>query len=359
MFEDGERPACLLVEDGRIAEVLPYEAHFPSFDPAHAIDARDLVVLPGLVDSHVHANEPGRTEWEGLETATRAAAAGGVTTLVDMPLNSLPPTTTRRGARLKRRPPRARSPSTSAFWGGAVPGNARALAPLRDAGVCGFKAFLVDSGVPEFPPLDTAGLALALETCAGLGAPLLVHAELSGPMPRAEVGRSYASCLASRPQAAEVEAISLVVDLMRGTGARVHIVHLSAARRRAGRRARAGGRVRTLRRDLPALPRASPPRTSPTARRSSSARRRSARRRTASACGPRSRGHHRPGRVATTRRARPAVKALDSGDFGEAWGGDRVARARAAGGVDRGSRQRGPRRRRRALDERAPARWPA
>jgi len=229
VFGDVERAACLVIEDGKIASIEAYEAHFPSFDPAHAIDARDLVVLPGLVDSHVHANEPGRTEWEGLETATRAAAAGGVTTLVDMPLNSLPPTTTPDALALKRAAAEGKVAIDVGFWGGAVPGNAPLFEALHGLGVCGFKAFMIDSGVPEFPPLDGAGLALALTTCARLGATLILHAELAGPMPASAVGRSYASWLASRPQAAEVEAIELVVNLMRGTKARVHIVHLSAA----------------------------------------------------------------------------------------------------------------------------------
>lgn len=237
VFPEGERAACLVIEDGRLARIDPYGSHYSSFDPAHAIDAGDLVVLPGLVDPHVHANEPGRTEWEGLETATRAAAAGGITTLVDMPLNSLPPTTTLDALAQKREAAAGKVAIDVAFWGGAIPGNEGARAALAGAGVCGFKAFMIDSGVPEFPPLDEAGLARAIEGCAGLGATLIVHAEAAGPIERAAqgaVGTSYARWLSSRPQSAEVEAIATLVRLMRaevarGGAPRVHVVHLSAA----------------------------------------------------------------------------------------------------------------------------------
>jgi allantoinase len=237
VFPDGERPACLVIEDGKITRIDSYEAHFPAFDPAHAVDARDLVVLPGLVDPHVHANEPGRTDWEGLKTATRAAAAGGITTLVDMPLNSLPPTTSVDALDAKRAAAQGKVAIDVAFWGGVVPGNAKELAALASAGVCGFKAFMIDSGVPEFPPLDTDALAHAISICTDLGATLIVHAEAAGPIDRAAhgaIGRSYAGWLASRPQAAEVEAITTLVRLMRAEGAkgrtpRIHVVHLSAA----------------------------------------------------------------------------------------------------------------------------------
>ena len=232
VLPEGERPACLVIEEGVIVRIDPVDAHYAAFDPGHAIDAGDLVVLPGLVDPHVHANEPGRTEWEGLETATRAAASGGITTIVDMPLNSLPPTTTLEALRLKQEAARGKVQVDVAFWGGAVPDNADDLAPLAAAGVCGFKAFTIDSGVPEFPPLDRSQLARTLEACAELGATLIVHAEAEGPIAAApaQVGRSYESWLASRPQAAEVEAIEMLVELMKGApGARVHVVHLSAA----------------------------------------------------------------------------------------------------------------------------------
>ena len=234
ILPEGERAACLVIERGRIARVDAYDAHREV-----TLDAGDLVLMPGLVDPHVHANEPGRTEWEGLETATRAAAAGGVTTLVDMPLNSLPPTTTVAALDLKREAAEGKVAIDVAFWGGAIPGNAGDLPALAGRGVCGFKAFLIDSGVPEFPPLDEAGLAEALAICADLGATLIVHAEAAGPIARAAANapadaRRYSTWLSSRPQAAEVEAIALLVRLMRaqaeqGRAVRAHVVHLSAA----------------------------------------------------------------------------------------------------------------------------------
>jgi len=232
VLPEGERPATLVIEEGMIVRIDPLDAHYTAHDPGHAIDAGDLVVLPGLVDPHVHANEPGRTEWEGLETATRAAAAGGITTIVDMPLNSLPPTTSVEALRLKQEAARDMVSVDVAFWGGAVPDNADDLALLAAAGVCGFKAFTIDSGVPEFPPLSRDQLAGALATCATLGSTLIVHAEAEGPISAAPApaGRSYESWLASRPQAAEVEAIEMLVELMKAvSGARVHVVHLSAA----------------------------------------------------------------------------------------------------------------------------------
>jgi allantoinase len=234
VLPEGERPVTLVIEEGVIVRIDALDAHYTAHDPGHAIDAGDFVVLPGLVDPHVHANEPGRTEWEGLETATRAAAAGGITTIVDMPLNSLPPTTSLEALRLKQEAARGKVTVDVAFWGGAVPDNADDLAPLAAAGVSGFKAFTIDSGVPEFPPLSREQLAEALATCASIGATLIVHAEAAGPIELAQalapVGRSYESWLASRPQAAEVEAIEMLVELMKKTpGARVHVVHLSAA----------------------------------------------------------------------------------------------------------------------------------
>jgi allantoinase len=233
VLPSGTAPATLYVEGGRFAAIWPLDAPMP--EGAEEIDARELVVLPGLIDAHVHANEPGRTEWEGLESATRAAAAGGVTTIVDMPLNSLPPTTTADALEVKRAAARVRVWTDIAFWGGAIPGNGADLAKLHAAGVCGVKAFLADSGVPEFPALDEEGLAAAMDECARLGMTLLVHAELPGPLTAAVPGdRRYASWLQSRPPAAEVEAIALLVRHAQrvaaaGGRARVHVVHLSAA----------------------------------------------------------------------------------------------------------------------------------
>ncbi|HKS43971.1 MAG TPA: allantoinase AllB [Amycolatopsis sp.] len=191
----------------------------------------DVVLLPGLVDTHVHVNDPGRTEWEGFETATRAAAAGGVTTIVDMPLNSLPPTVDVPSLEVKRKTAEGRGYVDVGFWGGAIPGNGGALAALHEAGVFGFKCFLLPSGVDEFPPLDEAELEADLRRLADLGAMMIVHAEDSGTIEHAPEphGSRYADFLRSRPRGAENLAIARVIDLARRTGARVHILHLSSS----------------------------------------------------------------------------------------------------------------------------------
>jgi allantoinase len=232
---EGVRPAGVWIREGRIERVTAPD-EIPSGAPL--LDCRDLVVMPGIVDTHVHVNEPGRTEWEGFETATRAAAAGGVTTLVDMPLNSVPATTTQEALRIKLEAARGRCRVDAGFWGGVVPGNAGDLPGLWRDGVLGFKAFLVPSGVEEFRHVGEADLREALPVLARLGAPLLVHAELPGPV-EAAAGvwdgagpaglRDYGRYLRSRPDAAEVEAVELLVRLCRETGARVHVVHVSSA----------------------------------------------------------------------------------------------------------------------------------
>jgi len=224
-------PATVVIADGVITAVERYGA-VP--DAVPLLDVGESVVLPGVVDTHVHVNEPGRTEWEGFETATRAAAAGGVTTIVDMPLNSIPVTTTVAALEQKARAAAGRALVDHAFWGGVVPGNDGQLAPLARAGALGFKCFLVDSGIDEFPPVSEADLRPAMTRLAELGLPLLVHAELPGPIARAAAShvpdpRRYADYLASRPAVAELEAVDLVLRLCRETGCRVHIVHLSTA----------------------------------------------------------------------------------------------------------------------------------
>jgi allantoinase len=229
---EGIRPASIHVAGGKVERVGEH-----GDVPAEHQDFGELAILPGVVDTHVHLNEPGRTEWEGFATATRAAAIGGVTTLVDMPLNSIPPTTTREAFAAKRAAARGQCTVDVGFWGGVVPGNVRELEGLVTDGVRGFKCFLVDSGVPEFGWVGEHELAPAMQVLAGLGAPLLVHAELAGPIDEAAVRlaregadpRRYATHLASRPPAAEELAIQLVTRLCRSTGARTHIVHHSAS----------------------------------------------------------------------------------------------------------------------------------
>src|SRR5579875_3542979 len=151
------RPATVAVLDGRIAAIGTEKGNSPTAREVVEL-AADEVLLPGLVDTHVHVNEPGRTEWEGFASATRAAAAGGVTTIIDMPLNSIPPTTDVAALEIKSKAAAGRVQVDTGFWGGSVPGNLGDLAALHEAGVFGFKSFTIDSGVPEFPPLDYAGL---------------------------------------------------------------------------------------------------------------------------------------------------------------------------------------------------------
>jgi allantoinase len=190
------------------------------------------VVLPGVVDTHVHVNEPGRTDWEGFASATAAAARGGVTTIVDMPLNSVPPTTAVEHLRAKRQAAEGKLAVDVAFWGGAVPGNVEDLPPLAEAGVVGFKCFLSPSGVEEFPPLDDVGLLTAARRIHALGSLLIVHAEDPAVLAAAPKvpGPAYADFLASRPPDSEVRAINRVIRVMRESGVRAHIVHLSSAR---------------------------------------------------------------------------------------------------------------------------------
>ncbi len=218
MLSDGEAPASVYIHDGRIEAVEPYGTV--------GQDLGDLVLMPGLVDTHVHVNEPGRTEWEGFATATRAAAAGGVTTLLDMPLNSIPPTVDVDALGVKRKAAAGRCFVDVGFWGGAVPHNGPALRPLHEAGVFGFKCFLIDSGVPEVAPLTAAGLDEALSTVDAL---FVVHAEDPEFVRPAPPSRRYADFVASRPPTAEIEAVATALDAARRSGARVHILHLSAA----------------------------------------------------------------------------------------------------------------------------------
>ncbi|HET6626673.1 MAG TPA: allantoinase AllB [Nocardioidaceae bacterium] len=227
VYDGREDSCCVGVADGMIVAVEPYTSRIQGRETVTL--GEDVVLLPGLVDSHVHVNDPGRAEWEGFEHATRAAAAGGVTTIVDMPLNSVPATVDVAALRAKTDVGQGNCYVDVAFWGGAVPGNGADLFSLHEAGVRGFKCFLVDSGVEEFPALDERQLGEAMARVASFGGLLLVHAEDPDAVTPAPAGTSYQGFLDSRPDAAEVSAIETVVDCARRTGCRVHVVHLSSA----------------------------------------------------------------------------------------------------------------------------------
>src|SRR5580704_13796838 len=204
VLPDGTRPAEVRISAGRIDEVGPMTSP-PRLKVGQGGEragqggetvitlADDEVLLPGLVDTHVHVNEPGRTDWEGFATATRAAAAGGITTIVDMPLNSVPPTTSAASLRIKRDEAAGQVHVDVGFWGGAVPGSFALMSRLHDGGVFGFKVFLQDSGVPEFPPVDQSGLSAVMERAAALGSVVLVHAEDAAVIAAAPppAGRTY------------------------------------------------------------------------------------------------------------------------------------------------------------------------
>jgi allantoinase len=239
-------PASIHIKRGLIVAIAGYD----NVPAGCAVEDADdsVIVMPGLVDTHVHINEPGRTEWEGFASATRAAAAGGVTTLVDMPLNSIPPTTTVDGLQVKLAAAAGQCFVDVGFWGGVVPGNTRELSGLAAAGVVGFKCFLIHSGVDEFPNVTESDLREAMPELTRLGAMLIVHAELPGPINMAGLpachttldetttapnetaaGSAYQTFLASRPRAAENEAVELMIKLAREFGTRIHIVHHSSA----------------------------------------------------------------------------------------------------------------------------------
>ena len=228
----GTQPAALLIEGGIIRAVCR-----PSELPADTIihDCGNDAILPGLIDTHVHINEPGRTEWEGFRTATRAAAAGGYTTLIDMPLNCLPETTTVEALEAKRTAAQGQCFVDWAPWGGAVADNQTHILPLARAGVLGYKCFLIYPGCDGFAMIDQQQLEAALPHIAASGLPLLVHAELAAPIDRATATlqnadwRTYSTYLQSRPDEAELEAIRLMILLCRQYNFRLHIVHLSTA----------------------------------------------------------------------------------------------------------------------------------
>ena len=229
VFPDGIRPAVVVVDDERITALLEDGAAVEAREEIVVPD--DQVLMPGLVDSHVHVNEPGRTPWEGYESATRAGLAGGITTILDMPLNSSPPTTTVDNLDAKEEAAQGKLSVDVGFWGGAVPGNIDQMAPLWDKGVFGFKCFTAHSGIDEYGYLGYEGVKEVLAELAELDAVLIVHAEDSRILAEApqDITDQYATFLASRPRAAENTAIEQVLAAARETGARVHILHLSSA----------------------------------------------------------------------------------------------------------------------------------
>ena len=224
-----QQAGCVGISDGRIIAVEPLES---GLEGRRVVElGEDVVLLPGLVDAHVHVNEPGRTEWEGFASATRAAAAGGVTTILDMPLNSIPPTVDVAALEVKRKSALGQLSVDVGFWGGAVPGNLGELTGLHAAGVFGFKCFLVHSGVEEFPPLRPEHLEDYLRVLRTVDGLLIVHAEDGDAIEQAPSVHSddYRDFLSSRPRVAEDRAIGRVIDAARATGARAHILHLSSS----------------------------------------------------------------------------------------------------------------------------------
>ncbi|WP_051298991.1 allantoinase AllB [Arthrobacter castelli] len=229
MIAEGTGPLEVGIRDGVITSVEPLGADLQGGEVIEL--APDETLIPGLVDSHVHVNEPGRTEWEGFASATRAAAAGGVTTIIDMPLNSIPPTVNTEALAVKRDAARDQAFVDIGFWGGAVPGNTADLRELHDDGVFGFKCFLLHSGVDEFPALEVDEMETDMAELARLDSLMIVHAEDAHTVETApqDFSNEYASFLASRPRDAENLAIAAVIERARRTGVRAHILHLSSS----------------------------------------------------------------------------------------------------------------------------------
>uniref|UniRef100_A0A8B9KB50 allantoinase n=1 Tax=Astyanax mexicanus TaxID=7994 RepID=A0A8B9KB50_ASTMX len=315
------QPALITIKEGKIHSILP--------DPGAALntagevlDVGNSLVMPGIVDCHVHVNEPGRTDWEGYWTATRAAAAGGVTTIVDMPLNSIPPTTTLQNLYTKLQAAAGQCFVDTAFWGGVIPGNQLELRPMIRAGVVGFKCFLIHSGVDEFPHVSDSDLHKVMRQLQGTGTVLLFHAEKEVPQLLEEDGdpSEYSTFLRSRPDVMELEAIRTVTELCLRYQVRCHIVHLSSAQSleviRAARLAGAPLTVETTHHYLTLSAEDIPPRA------------------TQFKCCPPIRGTANQEQLWSALRAgdidmvvsdhspcTPSLKQLDSGDFSQAWGG--------------------------------------
>ncbi len=258
---DGIADRLVAVENGTIRSVQPLSSvtvsDFVTPGRTQVVElAADEVLIPGLVDTHVHVNEPGRTEWEGFASATAAAARGGVTTILDMPLNSIPATTSVAALQVKQQAAAGQCRVDVGFWGGAVPDSLGHLEELHGAGVFGFKCFLLDSGVPEFPPLSADQLHQAMTEIAGFDGLLIVHAEDPQIIGSHSLGHTvrYQDFLESRPPSSETTAIDTVINAARETGCRVHIVHLSSAEPLPMIIAAKADGVRLTCRDLPALP---------------------------------------------------------------------------------------------------------
>jgi allantoinase len=234
ILPDGIKDATILISNGKITDILNGS---PANFPGELIDIGNKVLMPGIVDPHIHINEPGRTDWEGFDTATKAAIAGGITTLVDMPLNSLPVTTTAEAFNEKINAAKGQLNTNCGFWGGIVPGNEREIEPLIEKGVLGFKAFLTHSGIDEFPNVSENDLIKAMPIIARYNLPLLVHCELAvndaqHPADKPKTindKRSYQYYLASRPKSREDDAIALMIRLCEKYNCRIHVVHLSSA----------------------------------------------------------------------------------------------------------------------------------
>ena len=223
----GIQPGYIIINEGVIEDVVE---HLNSLEEVTITDAGNAVVMSGIIDPHVHINEPGRTDWEGFDTATRAAIAGGITTVVDMPLNSSPVTTTVQAFHQKIAATNNKLHTNVGFWGGVVPGNQDEIEGLIGCGVLGFKAFLTHSGIDDFPNVTEADLVKAMPIIAKHGLPLLVHCELTDTIERANGdSRSYQNYLASRPAFWEDDAIGLMIRLCEQFNCRVHIVHVSSA----------------------------------------------------------------------------------------------------------------------------------
>ncbi len=233
VLDSGIKDATILIKNGKIVQLVAGKLPSEALGERTVTELGHAVIMPGIIDAHVHINEPGRSEWEGFETATRAAAAGGVTTLIEMPLNASPVTTTVANFEKKQSAAAGKLQVNCGFYGGLIPGNFADLPDLMQAGVFGIKCFLTHSGIDDFPNVTESDLAKAMPLIEKTGLPLLVHAELDAPHPMAAWFKNhpthYPAYLKSRPKSWENNAIELMLRLCKNTRCRTHIVHLSSA----------------------------------------------------------------------------------------------------------------------------------